>query len=506
MRRVLPKKTVAFSAYYAAAERSHLRDYGTARLGPEEQFFNEQTRSLVLARFRREVRNNPFLSALYRKFPESMGASRLRSASSSKDYNEGKDLFWKRYAKNCTSDGYSLAETERLLWGESLVAGELFTILHANGKIQPIASEFCGSPFGQTDRRPDERNGIIYRNGRPIAYRFGTEDRNGFIDYSEKNSTVVPARFVNHWYRRDRVAMGRGLPWLLAALDPARDLYEIATAKTKQIKDANKLSGVIETQYPDNFLPSLSSPVDSDGAALTETGASPADAQQNTDAADEQVVEFKDGTLISLAPGEKVNMLMTQYHAEDYRELVFIMLHTISASIGLPTELWFSGIGEVNYSGFKGLGSQWGGTRRDYHALEEERFLNPLHFWRQSKAVKEGDQPKHPDADEDRIQWAHTRAAVLDEERESKANATKLESGESGLEDIWRDKGLTAAEVFAQRRQTYIRALQATGDMSDSVNPESVAVPLEFLLFNTLPGMQRAGTNRNSTDETRTQN
>jgi len=172
------------------------------------------------------------------------------------------------------------------------------------------------------------------------------------------------------------------------------------------------------------------------------------------------------------------------------------MLHAIAAPVGLPVELWFSGLGEVNYSGFKGLGTQWHRRRRELIEDCEERLLDPLHKWRMEKAFDEQDLELPDDVSTEQLQplahrWAWQRTAVLDEERDAKTNETKLRTGEVSLTDVWEQNGLDPDEEFAKRRQQYIKMRQSAGDLAPDIDPDTVKVPYEFLLTGELPEFRR---------------
>jgi capsid protein len=493
-------RELVLTAYYDAASTTAERDYtGASPIVYEDLLFTGATRSLTLARLRREVRNNPYLAGLVNKYPEAVGFSNLRCRTSSRDYNSAIDAWWYRYAKRATTAGDSLRTMEEIILRELLVAGEVFLILMVSGKVQVIPSEFCGSDWQLKDG--SEINGVQYNGyGRPLAYRFGRLNPFGTVDFSEENSTVVESKYVIHMYHKDRVLMGRGLPWLLPSIQSARDLYEITRSKTKQIKDVNNISGTITKPGASNGLPGYAFPgydPVTTNEPTAETGDAPADAKPKGTAK----IVLKSGTFIGLEPGEKLEPLMSKYEAADYKELIMILLHAISSPVGLPVELWFSGLGDVNYSGFKGLGAQWKSRRGYVIAMLEDRYLNQLFFWRVSKARLIGEVPENPDQDDDLVEWAWKRTAVLDDEKQAKANKTRIDSGESTLADVWEESGQFVEEVLAARRQLYIKALIASGELSPDADTSTVKVPLSFLLANQVPGAEPvAGTQPVLTD------
>lgn len=495
MQTVKPERTIALStgasSYYDASSSNNESDFGSfISLCSEDHHFNGITRAITLGRLRREIRNNPYLAGLVNKYPEAVGNSSIRSRTSEREYNETKDLYWFRLLKHVGSAGEALADIEDILLRELLIAGELFFLLLKNGKVQLIPSELCGSSLEGSNNSNGqlaggEVNGITYaENGRPISYRFGKREKTGQLTFT---GAPINARFVIHVFHKDRVFMGRGLPWLIPSLRPAHDLYEITRAKTKQIKDVSSIFGTIERDGASQENPL------GNGLTAVDESTGESEVEGLDDAADKTPtgpvrVELKPGTFIGLEPGEKLNNLSTKYEAKDYQELIMLMLHAIATPVGCPVELWFSGLGDVNYSGFKGLGAQWRSRRRYVINFLERRFHSPFYFWRQSKAVKEGDLPENPDADEDLIAWIWQASAVLDDEKQARANKMRLESGECSLADIWEEQGQFAEEVLTARRGLWIKTQIAAGNLKPDGDFESVIVPLEFLLFGEIPG------------------
>lgn len=487
-----PARTILFTSYYDATASTKEQDYGNfSAIVTEDFYFSSSLRAVALGRLRREVRNNPYLAGLVNKFPEAVGYSVLRSRTVDRGYNTQLERLAKQIARRVTADADSLRTLEGILKTELLVAGELFLVERVDGAVQVIPSEFCGSPSGAvstvdpvTGRR--EVNGIIYdAANQRVAYRFGRLNPGGVLTYTA--TEVVEARFVLHVFHKDRVQMGRGLPWLLPSLRTARDLYEITRSKTKQIKDANSISGFLEKANAAEVLKGLDAPAEkTDGTAETEKPSDPADKVKDGPI----VVELKPGTFIALEPGEKVHSLMSAYNAQDYKELVMLMLHAISSPVGLPVELWFSGLGDVNYSGYKGLGVQWNGRRQDIIDFLTSSFYEPFYSWRLGKAIAEGDLPPVPAGAElaDVIEVVFRRTPILDDEKAGKANKIKLESGETDLAEIWAEAGYSEEEVFARRRQLWLKLQIAAGELAEGGDHTKEKVPPVFLLRGLLPG------------------
>lgn len=482
------------TTYYDAAATDIYRDFTNYLGGSEDHYFDSRTRGIAIARFRREVRNNPYLAGLYETYPGALGYGKCRARTTEREFNARLDGYWSGYAREVTSQGDSLRALTLLRHAELLVAGEIFLVKLRNGRVQVIPSEYCGSPLKPTN--PNELNGIGYNNaGRPLYYRFGKMQKTGVVEFGEGKSEMVEARHVIHDFRRDRVQMGRGIPDLISSLAPARDLYEITTSKTKQVKDASRIIGWITSDNGPDALEKLGYNEAQD-MPTEESGTSPDTAVSDRPAEELKKIQLKDGTFPQLDLGEKLEFLEQKYDAKDYKELIYIMLHAVAAPVGLPVELWFSGLGEVNYSGFKGLGTQWHRRRRELIEDCEERLLDPLHKWRMEKSFEEGDIEMPDDVSTQALQplahrWAWQRTAVLDEERDAKTNETKLRTGEVSLTDVWEQNGLDPDEEFDKRRHEYIKLRIASGDLAPDVDPTTVKVPYEYLLTGELPKFRR---------------
>lgn len=487
-----PTRTIVFSSYYDATATSKEQDYGNfAAIVQEDFYFSSTLRAIALGRLRREASNNPYLAGLVEKYPEAVGYALLRSRTSQRAYNVTKERWWKKIAKRFTSDGDSLRTLEAIVKIEMLLAGEIFLVEKLDGTVQVIPSEFCGSPSAApSSARADggrEVNGIVYdAAGNRTHYRFGKLSASGLLSY--ETTELVPAAFVIHIFHKKRVHQGRGLPWLLASLRTARDLYEITRSKTKQIKDANSISGFIEKANAVKTLEGLAAPTLSEetGEPTPEASSDPADPVKTDGPI---VIELRPGTFIALEPGEKIHSLMSSYNAADYKELIMLMLHAMSTPVGLPVELWFSGLGDVNYSGYKGLGVQWNGRRQDIIEFLVSAFYQPLYAWRVGKAVNEDDLPANPDGDEDTtVEFVFRRTPILDDEKEGKSNKVKLESGETDLAAIWEEQGYSQEEIFARRRDTWIKMKIAAGELKEGEDHSAEKVPLGYLHRNELPG------------------
>lgn len=461
-------KIYRLSGHYDAASTSRERDwFWSALVADEDALFDLGTRRTVIARIRLECRNNPWLKAFVGAFPAMIGQTNLRSITDDPAYNAIKELWWARWCTYAEPTGLTWSEVEKIVWWELLRAGEVFFVLLANGQIQLVPSEYCDH--------------IDYNTvGRPVKYHFAKRDpeRGYLID----DFVVVDAHNVIHVYEQDSCQLGRGIPWLIASLIPARDVWEVDKAKTKAIKDSNQIFGTIETaataptNAPFTGWASAANPTE------PASGAAPADAP--AEAETDRVVDLKNGSVIQLAAGESLKLQRPEYQSTDHKDFITNKLHAIGTPLGVPLELWYTGIGDTSFSGYKGIGTQWDGRRKEWARWLERALLDKIHFWRASKAIKEGDLPPAPQGKVDAINWGWRRTSVLDAEREAAAASKRIQCGISDVATELEQGGVFARDAFTVRRQTYLQLLEAS--TGKAVSPDT-EVPMSYLLTGTLP-------------------
>lgn len=469
-----------WGGYQAGAWNDTTRDWFDADFSgwnmSEDQRFSDSVRRIVLQRIRHEVRNNPYLAGMATKFPELVGIGHLRCRTSSDAYNRKTEKMWNKYIESCSSDGASLDRMQIVCMTELFIAGEYFKVRMADGTVKMVPSENCANPSMQVPGA-NIVNGIQRdANGKPIRYFFGAVDQFGGINFTPEANQGVAAEFVTHVYMRDRISMGRGLSMAIASLCTARDLQEIVGGKTKQIKDANAFSGTIEKVGAEDYLRSMAIQQTDAQNFLNATSSQPPTAPATSN----RILNLAPGTYMALEPGEKLNTIISNYQATDYKELIMLMLHAMSTPVGMPVELWFSGLGDVNYSGFKGLGTQWDGRRKHIIQMIEDEDLEPMYVAWCDRARRNADIDENPDGDDMNHKWVWKPTGVLDEEKKTKAAQLRIETGLTSIQDEWEADGNFAEDVLLQRSQFWKQVCRAA-------NRPETDPPIEFLLYNRLP-------------------
>lgn len=461
------KVNLSIPGYFDATEpfgngNQDFGDYGIAYTDSDDFMFDSFARQLFLSRFRREEKNNWAVAGICSKFPQAIGDATLRIKTSNTKFNVKKEKWWTDRKNTIFADGTTFEEEFNILRGEMLRVGERFYVKLAGGQIRPVPSECCGS-FG-SEVREGERNGIVYdKSGKPKFYKFAPKTNNSAVDYTQ--GKYYPANAVIHVYAKERSSHGRGLPWMLASLVAARDLYEIFKAKTSQIKALNKLFGVI--QKP---------------GFKTENGVTEYDAETDTekevtDDVGNAQVQLKDNTFVELEPGQEVKNLNSDYKASDYKEFIHLMLYAVSAPLGIPIELWWGGINDVTYAGFKGLGTNWENRRNHYCEFFKEKFLYPVFEFINDFDIDEGLTEAMPEAENDRNYWVIKSISTLDEQKDAQAAITRIRSGISDVGRELERRGEFVDEVFQDRVNQYKAAVLARGGKTDGL-----VVPMEFIL------------------------
>lgn len=482
------------SNYYDAASTTPDRDWGSPAIRHEDHILTSPVRYVMVARMRKLLRNSGMLDALLHGAARSIGSSTARSTSSDKHFNKLHDLLYYRWCKRPEETGLSQRQAEFVAWIEKFLCGEVFWVLKANGKYRLVTSEFCGSP-GE-GALPNELNGIVYNEiGAPIAYRFGSQTTSGGIEYPKGDDGIIPAEYVIHDVRRDRVSQGRGVPYAISVMSIAKDLDECVKATVKKLKSQGQAFAAVTKNGGPESAREVFGTVPIGPRGLEGPGPS-APSETDSSDEDEREINLVDGSVILLEPGEKIELLKTEYGATDFRQLVITLAQLMSAPLGIPVELWFTGLADTSFSGYKGIATLWEDNRREYINTFIDTVLERLHFWRAAKWVKEGDilRPDgtkyvgHPDGDFDLVQFRFGRAPVLDRERLAKANAIRLASGEITPMDLWEEEGEWEDEVIEKRKQRWFKLQVASGKIKADTDPDSIEYPISWLLYGKLPG------------------
>jgi lambda family phage portal protein len=451
-----------FQFSYVSAQTNRFRDYTNIPASPltEAAMLPQWERNVIVSRLRHLVRNDPYVAAMVNTFAVHIGNSTLRSKTTEATFNDLVERVWLDWSDDCEVTGLSLPEVEEIIYLELLVAGELFFLKLTDGRVQIIPSEYVFSP---ADAPENEVQGIQYDGvGSATAYRIGYRDPKGQLRAGE---TTVPAAQVIHLFKKDRAEMGRGVPWLAAALPAIQDLAELVQAKVQAVKAQSFISAVV-TSNNTSDMPTLADGFDSAGARS-------------------RYATLKNGTIIYLEPGEDIKTVQAAFQSTDFNEFVLSRLRAIGATIQMPLELFIEGFRDSNYSSARATNLIWGRKVKAIRRLVEHRVLEPLAAWvieraRAAKALK-------PPADYDgEFAFGWPTLPAIDEAKEAQANVMKLAAGLTTYTAIYAENNLffdDEVKTRARDARLIIDAAKAEG-----VSPQFIVPDFTFLNPTPAPG------------------
>jgi lambda family phage portal protein len=135
---------------------------------------------------------------------------------------------------------------------------------------------------------------------------------------------TIPAAFMLHWFRKDRVGQVRGLSELAPGLELFALLRRFEMATVTAAEFAASLAGVMET------------PVPTDGKAYPTI---PFD-----------TAEFERGLLLNLPNGHKLNQLKAEHPATTFEMFEKALLRQLASSLDIPFGIAVGDHSSYNYS------------------------------------------------------------------------------------------------------------------------------------------------------------
>jgi lambda family phage portal protein len=447
---------------YTGAQWNRFNDWSQLGTLPQGEWNALPTgeRHTIITRLRWLTQNNEYCKALVSTFVTHLGNSTLRSkARDNPAANDERERFWLDYSASCEVSGLSLSEVEEIIFFELLCAGEIFIQKLKNGQFQLIPSEFV---LSKSDAPDNEIQGISYSDtGVPIGYRIGHRDHHGQIIPGE---TLVPAALVMHVFRRERVEMLRGVPWLAAALKPLKDIEEITNAKVQSVKNQSFLTYAVTRDGGAGQFPNLA-----------DTGNTKGDTKAT--GRPNKYITLQTGTIIWLDKGEKVEALSTQFQSQDFSDFLLSRLRAVGATIGLPLELFLEGYKDSNYSSSRATNLAWNKKVKKIRSLIENRFLQPLHLWASERGRATGRFMGNRALDRE-IHWGWPAVPSIDESKEVDANVKKLGAGLTSYTDVYAEQNKFFDDEVKVRARD-MRLIQEAAE-AEGIDPQLLAPDLDF--------------------------
>lgn len=458
---------------YHAAQSTRLRQYtGESAFGirprPEEEMLRAYDRATIISRGRTMIRNNPWVAGIFLAYVQELGTPTYKSTANlgdpvrSAEYNDRRERFMERWARDCESgDDLSLDEVVEI-WGyERVIAGEMFIVFLQTGELQLIPSELCGSatagavPPGTlfADGVPvpagaRERDGLIRVDGRVIGYRFGERDaETGGVDFSRpEGTTLVRRAYVRHLYDRDRIEQGRGVPATATILAKMQDLFETGDARSQQVKNAACLSMWITKNIdPYGFAEAMKGAMR--GGRVEDAVALKTIAEQRSD-----YKELRAGSVYYGATGEDVKLIEPKLSSGDWHDHYIDLLQTCCNVLdNMPVEVGIEGFRASSYSSARGTMEKWKRRVGRRRKRTEVKLLDPAQLWQTRRAELFGDLSPIPATEQEECHWGWPAIPDIDGTKTAARNAVELANGSTTLAIVCAEKGLHADQVIRQR-------------------------------------------------------
>lgn len=472
----------ATGSAYHAAQSTRLRQFaGESLYGnrprPEDEMLRPFDRATIISRGRTMIRNNPWVAGVFAAYVQEIGTPTYKSTADlgsvdrSAEYNDLRERYVERWARDCESgDDLSLDEVVEI-WGyERIIAGEMFVVFLRTGELQLIPSELCGSAqSGEVmrgalwqDGSPvpsgtRERDGILRLSGRIVGYRFGRRDPvHGTVDFSrEGGTTLVPRQYVRHLYDRDRCEQGRGVPSTASILGKLQDLFETGDARSQQVKNAACLSMWITKNIdPYGFAEAMKGAMR--GGSVADAVSLKTIAEQRSD-----YKELRAGSVYYGAAGEDVHLIEPKLSSADWHEHYIDLLQTCCNVLdGLPVEVAVEGFRASSYSSARGTMNKWKRNVRRRRARNEQKLLDPVQLWITRRAELFGDLPPIPAAQQEECHWGWPAIPDVDGAKTAAQNALELANGSTTLAIVCAERGLHADQVIRARAEEKIRFIK----------------------------------------------
>lgn len=247
-------------------------------------------------------------------------------------------------------------------------------------------------------------------------------------------SVRVPARFVAHLYRRDRVQQ-RGVPWGAAVVQKLYELDSWAEADLTRKK--------IEA-----CMVAFVSNADAGDEALTPgkvNNASP----YATDVNGALIEEFEPGLIAYLNGNKRVDFVKPE-NAGGVAEWNRVQQHAIAAGWGMPYEVLTGDLSQVNYSSIRtGMIKFRQRVDRYQWQIVIPIACQRIWDWFVEAAFDAGKLPVPRAA----VEWAPPKYEEVDREKELRADLMEIRSGITTLPAVIAKRGYDWKEIFAEHAE-----------------------------------------------------
>ena len=198
-------------------------------------------------------------------------------------------------------------------------------------------------------------------------------------------------------------------------------------------------------------------------------------------------VHLKDGLIVPLAPGEKLNAVTPARPAQAFPAFTMAVLRHIATGLNIPYELLMKDFSQTNYSSARAAMLEAWRFFKSRRAWLAAHWARPVYELWMEEAVSKG-YIEAPDFYSKRYAWTRARwigpgRGWIDPVKEATASKIRMEIGISTLEDECAEQGQDWGEVLEQRAREKAR-IEALGLTTEEVStfpekPDTTSETLE---------------------------
>lgn len=423
---------------------------------------SSEVRRTIRNRARYEIANNTYARGCVSTIAQYVIGTgpRLQMLTDSPSANREIESLWQEWAR-----AVGLAEKLLTMCMARFGDGEAFGVLTTNPGLRvrnkldirlyeadQIDSVFASPVSGE------ELDGILFDEaGNVSAYRLLKRHPGSsrLIGADWLDSTLIPARFMLHWFRADRPGQHRGVSAIAAALPLYAQLRRYTLAVISAAETAADFAGVLETPAPPGVEP-------------------------NAGSDDLPLIEIERRMLVPMPEGYKLSQLKPEQPTTTYGEFKREIVNEIARCLNMPFNIAAGNSSGYNYaSGRLDHQSYFKSIRVEQHNLAQNHLARILSEWilegvnvpgyfsssLVASLLRNGTPIAH--------QWFWDGLEHVDPQKEANAQSTRLSSHTTTLSAEYAKAGLDWENELRQRA----RELSMMRDLGIPAAPEMADQP-----------------------------
>jgi len=307
----------------------------------------------------------------------------------------------------------------------------------SDGLAVPFQVEHIESDICDHTKNKKNKDGSLIISGvnmdkikRVDGYHFLKDHpaNNGFFGSFLTESEFCPAKDVAHLFIQERPGQRRGIPWMVAAIAPLKNLDDYG--------EAERIRKKLEASFTAFVTGGESSDTDTE-KSITDPALD----------ADGKVVDTVEPGLIAYLNGDRQVTMNNPKGVGGYEEYNRVELRNIAAGFLISYELLTGDLSGTNYSSIRA------GLIEFYRLIKTLQlfYFIPMYcetIW--DWFIEEAYAVGLIDTDKVTAKWTLPRATALDRNKEAVADLNELKAGTRTLYDIIAEKGGDPAEVVAE--------------------------------------------------------